>query len=635
MVKDINSGSGSSIPTYLTAVGNTLYFRAFDVTNGIELWKSDGTASGTAMVQDIYSGSSSSGPAYLTAIGNTLYFSADDGTNGSELWTVSGGSGSGGGMANVTGATACTASPNLPTGLNIDSSTCTISGTPTVETVNRTYTVTAVISGVTYQGNVWLSTSPYGTITSAVEGAALNLGEAMTPITLNYTSQAGTATVANGSGNETRWTIAEEVSNSPYHVVEACGSGSQQQWIQPHVYFPDWLEYGSCSGLIGDTIYFRGRSNASSNSVPQSLWAFRPANDSVWAVTPHLPSMTSPHIQIVDERIYFIAMPQSNYIAGSADLYVHDTTNGSTWMAYDVANNHLEWSVFDDHLMIHEWGSPSGNILNFHTFSTNETWEVPGKLVHQSNPAGYKSEFGQFHKAGNQILFQSEGTYIHNNVNNGNAVEGGYELWVYDLSNNTTFGFDVSPVTSGSASAKSTFPHFFHTIGTRTYFRACDTGTTWGSPNYCGVSAGSTKHALWVYESSNTSIWRVTPAGEQMQGHWVGDQYWDLKANPDNSNLIGLRIFDSTNHSIWWETNGISLPSNNNNYYNTAHANYPLVHVWAGTRAYFSAMTSGNLHNNYFKTHLCGVRGFKQLCMGVARRNKRSTSISKPLRRFM
>ena len=68
--------------------------------------------------------------------------------------------------------------------MNIDSSTCTISGTPTVETINRTYTVTANISNVTYQGSVWLSTSPYATITSAVEGAHLNLGETMVPIAL-------------------------------------------------------------------------------------------------------------------------------------------------------------------------------------------------------------------------------------------------------------------------------------------------------------------------------------------------------------------------------------------------------------------------------------------------------------------
>ena len=60
MVKDIDSGSGSSYPDYLTAVGTTLYFRATDGTNGYELWKSDGTAAGTVMVKDIYSGSASS-----------------------------------------------------------------------------------------------------------------------------------------------------------------------------------------------------------------------------------------------------------------------------------------------------------------------------------------------------------------------------------------------------------------------------------------------------------------------------------------------------------------------------------------------------------------------------------------------
>ena len=86
MVKDINSGSGYGSPAQLTVIGNTLYFQATDGTNGAELWKSDGTSSGTVMVKDINSGSSSSNPIYLTAVGNTLYFRADDGTNGYELW---------------------------------------------------------------------------------------------------------------------------------------------------------------------------------------------------------------------------------------------------------------------------------------------------------------------------------------------------------------------------------------------------------------------------------------------------------------------------------------------------------------------------------------------------------------------
>ena len=112
--------------------------------------------------------------------------------SGSNTWDSSTGlsSGSGSGMTNVTGAT-CTVSPALPTGMNLDTGTCTISGTPSVLTSNTTYTVTANISGTTYQGTVWLATVPFGTITSPVMGAELDLGEAMTPIALNYTSQAG------------------------------------------------------------------------------------------------------------------------------------------------------------------------------------------------------------------------------------------------------------------------------------------------------------------------------------------------------------------------------------------------------------------------------------------------------------
>ena len=89
MVKNINSGSSNSDPSYLTAVGNTLYFQADDGINGVELWKSDGTASGTVMVKNINSGGDSI-PQDLTVVGNTIFFRADDGINGEQLWKSDG-----------------------------------------------------------------------------------------------------------------------------------------------------------------------------------------------------------------------------------------------------------------------------------------------------------------------------------------------------------------------------------------------------------------------------------------------------------------------------------------------------------------------------------------------------------------
>ena len=87
MVKNFNATGNGIYHTGVTVMGNNMYFPADDGTNGFELWKSDGTASGTVMVKDINSGSSSNSPAQLTAIGDTLYFTADDGTNGNELYT--------------------------------------------------------------------------------------------------------------------------------------------------------------------------------------------------------------------------------------------------------------------------------------------------------------------------------------------------------------------------------------------------------------------------------------------------------------------------------------------------------------------------------------------------------------------
>jgi ELWxxDGT repeat protein len=89
-VRDINPGSGHSVPWYLTAADGTLFFSADDGASGRELWKSDGTEAGTVRVKNINPGSGSSNPHDLTAVNSTLFFAADGDSSGHELWKSDG-----------------------------------------------------------------------------------------------------------------------------------------------------------------------------------------------------------------------------------------------------------------------------------------------------------------------------------------------------------------------------------------------------------------------------------------------------------------------------------------------------------------------------------------------------------------
>jgi ELWxxDGT repeat protein len=89
LVRDIRPGSFTSFPRYLTNVNGTLYFQVSDGSTGTELWKSDGTSSGTVLVRDIRSGGDSS-PSRLTNVNGTLYFRANNGATGTELWKSDG-----------------------------------------------------------------------------------------------------------------------------------------------------------------------------------------------------------------------------------------------------------------------------------------------------------------------------------------------------------------------------------------------------------------------------------------------------------------------------------------------------------------------------------------------------------------
>jgi ELWxxDGT repeat protein len=100
LFKDINPGAVGSAPTlmnsHMLGINNTrLFFTASDGVHGFELWKSDGTVSGTVMVKDILPGHSGSivNVSYLNDICSynfKVYFAASDSIHGSELWVSDG-----------------------------------------------------------------------------------------------------------------------------------------------------------------------------------------------------------------------------------------------------------------------------------------------------------------------------------------------------------------------------------------------------------------------------------------------------------------------------------------------------------------------------------------------------------------
>lgn len=91
-VEDIRVGSSGSAPDELTVMGQKIFFSADAAAAGDdrELWSSDGTPAGTTRVKDIRAGAAGSEPNQLRVLGNRLVFAANDGVHGQELWKSDG-----------------------------------------------------------------------------------------------------------------------------------------------------------------------------------------------------------------------------------------------------------------------------------------------------------------------------------------------------------------------------------------------------------------------------------------------------------------------------------------------------------------------------------------------------------------
>ncbi|MBA4144977.1 MAG: hypothetical protein C0523_04380, partial [Cytophaga sp.] len=72
----IGPSTGNGTIWELTAFNGELYFAYDDGVHGQELWKSDGTPAGTVLVKDLNAGSGSSLPRYFTVCKDKLFFQA-------------------------------------------------------------------------------------------------------------------------------------------------------------------------------------------------------------------------------------------------------------------------------------------------------------------------------------------------------------------------------------------------------------------------------------------------------------------------------------------------------------------------------------------------------------------------------
>src|SRR5215212_4164568 len=130
LVKDIDPGplvikkmenteAGSSAPDKVLRTKRWIYFAAITASKGEELWKSDGTARGTKIVKDIVPGPGDSGAEdFVTIAPKTTLFRAWDKKYGEELWKTDG---------TEKGTTLVKdINPDLPPGARCDQSDCGI-----------------------------------------------------------------------------------------------------------------------------------------------------------------------------------------------------------------------------------------------------------------------------------------------------------------------------------------------------------------------------------------------------------------------------------------------------------------------------------------------------------------------------
>lgn len=137
IVKNIvTTTANSNVSNKKVKIGNTWYFSAID-NRGSELWKSDGTVTGTSIVKDISAGANSTFILEMVVIDNTIYFTATSTTDSKiRLWRSDG---------TDVGTFEIPLSSGLPGEINVNPAQLTAVG-------NKLF-----FRGISIQGHLWVS----------------------------------------------------------------------------------------------------------------------------------------------------------------------------------------------------------------------------------------------------------------------------------------------------------------------------------------------------------------------------------------------------------------------------------------------------------------------------------------------
>ena len=215
--------------------------------------------------------------------------------------------------------------------------------------------------------------------------------------------------------------------------------------------------------------------------------------------------------------------------------------NATAWIIKDIysgsqtfgteAGYYLD-AVVNDVLLFDAWSGVTNDPRSIWAYNpTNSTaWELQSadSVLGDSHVTTSSTSCGQPLVVGDVAYFCATG----------GSNAGGYELWAYNTSNETTWLVTDIQQPGDSHPGK----HMFEVLGDTLYFSAAD---------------GSTGIELWAYDTSNRSTWQVADInsgsfhsnpGQYMTVVFGDTLYFSAKTEATNQELYA---YDTSNQSLW------------------------------------------------------------------------------------